>query len=101
MNEKTIKGDLSYVASKISELSNTYQKYHFTDLVVDMEFLADEYYTSTAFEKTFFYSIGVHGTWILPISEREAIESVNRNYPNNYTCTIILITVEGEKNNVQ
>lgn len=100
MSEQTIKGNLSYVASKISELSNTYQKYHFTDLVVDMEFLADEYYTSVAFEKTFFYSIGENGTWILPISEKAAIEAVKRNYPDNYTCTIILITVEGEKNNV-
>lgn len=96
-----IVGDFSEISNVIGELASEHLKYHPADLVIDMQYLAEEYYTSDSPELDFFYSIGERGTFICLDDgteyNTEYIESVKRNYPHNHNCYFTLKTFKSKE----
>lgn len=84
-----IEGNFTEVTTQIAKLANRHIKNWVGDIVYDMQFFAEEYYTNRDSILVWYWSIGENGTHLIDISDVEKLEAVERNYPENEYFTLV------------
>ena len=84
-----IEGTFTEVTTQIAKLANRHLKNWVGDIVYDMQFFAEEYYTKEDSILVWYWSVGKNGTHLINISDVEKLEAVERNYPENEYFTLV------------
>lgn len=84
-----IEGTFTEVTTQIANLATKYIRNWAGDVVEDMQFFAEEYYTKEDSILVWYWSVGKNGTHLISISDTEKCEAVERNYPENEYFTLV------------